>query len=345
MRDWKGMLKKGVDLAKQAKSELEERGLVGDQSGTQSSGAGPDEAELPPASQVYEVTGPTHPHPFDLLTNAEVAAALGAAPHQVAGPTANVVDDCAGPSWRVEVGGRQVAVELLLYLHPVDVEELLGYTEADVRPLPGVGDRAAIAAEGVAVTRGGEVVTIHIYGGDGINRRSALEVLAQAVAGRLPDFRQYAARMSAPDGPILTDVLPTEEVARIVGGPLGLPQLARDADEVRAVWRGPRPLGGEGEEVRVEVTHYLVDPWEKQRQLADAGSPFAKAAVQMGETLKSQLAQQFGTDKGPWDEGFLMPTEAYFKKGGHSFKIEVHGLGDDASPQVLALAERLAELV
>ena len=349
-RDWKSVLKKGVEMAKEAKSELEERGLIG--------GEPPPPPAAPPAdpvaaaAEVSQVIGPDHPHPFDLLTTAEVASALGVGPDAVHGPTANVVDECAGPSWRVQVEGGEVSVDLLLYLHPVDPEELLGYSDEGARRLPGLGDRAAIADEGVAVVRGGEVVTVHVSGGHGFDRRAALVAMAGAVASRLPDFRQYAARMSAPGGPVLADVFPTERLSTLLGVPLETPELERGADEYSAVWREPEPDPApddpddpddpQGERLRVEVTVYLVDPEEQQRRAAAAGGIFAQAAVQFGEAMKEQLAEHFRPVPGPWDEGYLWPTQAYFKKGGRSYRIEVHGARRDLSAQVRLLAERLA---
>ena len=340
-RDWKAMLKKGVDLAKEARSELEERGLTGGGQAPPPAAAPVDPASA--AAEVYLVTGPDHPHPFELLTTDEVAAALGVGPESVDGPTANVVDDCAGPSWTVRTAGGDLSVDLLLYLHPIDVEELLGYSDEGVVRLDGVGDRAAIAGEGVAVARGGEVVTVHVSGGEGVDRRPALEAMAGTVAARLPDFRQYAVRMSAPGGPVLTDVFPTDRLSSLLGVPLEVPELERSAEEFTAVWRQVQPAGSEGDQLRVEVTVYLVDPEEKQRRAAAGGGVFAQAAVQFGEAMKEQLAEHFQPVPGPWEEGYLWPTQAYFKKGGRSFRIEIRGTDRDFGPQVKAMAERLAE--
>ncbi len=350
MPDWKGLLKKGTELAKQAKSELEERGVIGgEQQRTEPAGPGLDQVERSPADQAREVTGADHPDSFQLLTTEDVAAALGVEPTAVPPPTASVSDGSAGPRWTVHTGGGEVTVDLQLYVDAYDVDELTGYGD-DGQRLPGVGDKAATSGDLVAVSRGGETVSITVSGAPSGQARPAMESLARAAAARLPDFSQYAARMSAPGGPVLTDVLPTEAVSAVLGVSLEVPSIERSDDEVRVTWREPEPAAPvtdddaqEADRVRVEVTHYLVDPWEKQQRMADSGGVFAKVAVQLGEVMKEQLAEHFRPVPGPWDEGYLGPAMAYFKKGGRSFKIEVEGSGRDTSSEVSTLAHRLAE--
>lgn len=299
MPDWKGLLRKGGDLAKQAKaevdarggiaevakkarSELENRGLIGGQHGET---AGPPAAEVSAADQVRDAVGPDHPHPLYLLTSEEVATALRVEPGHLQGPEPNIADGAAGASWRVEAGAEPVSVDLLLYADAPEVEELTGYGDEPPRRLPGIGDRAAITREAVAVQRGGEVVGITVYGGGAVDWQPALESLARAVAERLPDFEQYAARMAAPGGPVLTSVLPTQTVAEIVGMPLDTPLLHRDDDEVRVTWRGPQPADDETDVAEVEVRHYVVDPMDRQRRLAQTGN-----AVERGVRADRRVA-------------------------------------------------------
>lgn len=350
MPDWKGLLKKGTELAQQAKSELEERGVLGgEQQRSEPTGVGSQAPDQSPADQAREVTGEGHPHPFDLLTTEEVAAALGADASSVAPPTASISDGSAGPRWTVHLaGGAQIDVDLQLYVDAMDVDELTSYGD-DAQRLLGVGDRAATSGSLVAVSRGGETVSITVDGAPDWQTGPALEALARAVAARLPDFREYAVRMSAPGGPVLTDVLPTDVVATALGVALDTPSIERRDNEVRVTWQEPpTPTtpdadDEEPDQFRVEVTHYLVDPWEHQQRKADSGGVFAKVAVQLGEAMKEQLAQHFTPVPGPWDEGYVGPAMAYFKKGGRSFKIEVEGAQRDTSPQIEALARRLAE--
>lgn len=228
------------------------------------------------------------------------------------------------------------------------MDELTSYAD-DRQRLHGVGDKAATSGDLVAVSRGGETVSITISGGDGGPFRSALEAMARSVAARLPDFREYAARTSAPGGPVLTDLLPTEVVSAVLAVPLEVPSIERSADEVVVTWQEPEPVASrteheaEADLMRVEVTHYLVDPWEQQQRAADSGGVFAKVAVELGEAMKEQFAEHFKPVPGPWDEGYLGAAMAYFKKGGRSFKIEVKGTDRDTSAEVATLARRLAE--
>jgi hypothetical protein len=360
MPGWKDLLKKGQDLAKQAKAEvdargglaevakqakteLENRGLIGEQASQEHAPTAPRDA-MSDADQVRQVVGPDHPHPYHLLTSAEVASALRVEPHQLTGPTPNIADNAAGASWRVDAGAEAITIDLLLYTDPADVEELVGYGEEPARRLPHVGDRAAITREAVAVQRGGETVGIWVYGGD-VDWQPALESLARSVADRLPDFAQYAARMAAPGGPVLTDVLPTSVAAEIVGVPLDTPRLERTDEEVRVTWHGPQPADQETDEVRVEVRQYLVDPWDKQRQMAQSGNAFEKAFAQIGEALTERLKDAYAPATGPWDLAYLGPTEGYIKKGTRSFAVEISGIPRDTSAEVRAIAERLAGAV
>ena len=359
MPGWKDVLKKGQDLAKQAKaevdsrggiaevakqakSELENRGLIGGQEQHESQPAPP--AAGSDIDQVQAVVGPDHPHPFYLLTNADVATALGVEPVHVQGPTPNIGDDAAGASWRVEAGAEPLSIDLLLYADPTEVEDLIGYGDERPRRLSHIGDRAAIIREAIAVQRGGETVSIYMYGGD-VDWQPALEALARSVADRLPDFAQYAARMSAPGGPVLTEVLPTDAVGQIVGVQLDSPLLRRGDEDVSVTWRGPQPVDDEAQEVRVEVRQYLVDPMDKQRQMAQSGNVVERAFAQIGEAMTEQLKNAFVPAPGPWDLAYLGPTEGYIKKGDRSFAVEIKGLERDTSAEVRALAERIAGAV
>jgi len=304
---------------------------------------------LSPADEAREVTGPDHPHPFQLLTTAEVASALGVDAASVDAPTAALSDGAAGPSWRVHTDEGDVTVELMLYVDESDVDEMTSYGD-DGRRLPGIGDRAAASGDLVAVTRGGETVTIMLTGAPSWQIGPALEALARAAAARLPDFREYAVRRSAPGGPVLTDVLPTDAVASLLGVALDVPTIERRDNEIRVTWQEPpAPASSaladldESPQVRVEATHYLVDPWDQQRRMADGGGVFAKVAVQLGEAMKEQFAEHFTPAPGPWEEGYLGPSMAYFKKGSRAFQIEIEGAERDTSPEVEALARRLAE--
>jgi hypothetical protein len=179
MPDWKGLFKKGTDLARQA---AEERGLFGQTPQERRDTS----TRRSPADEVAAVVGPGHPHPYELLMTDDVARIMGVSLDHVRGPSANIVDECAGPTWQVWTGNGNVSVNLLVYAHHVDPEELLGYTEQGVQPLAGVGDKAAIAPEMVGVSQGGEVVTVHFADGPATDRRAQLEAFAQTIAERLP---------------------------------------------------------------------------------------------------------------------------------------------------------------
>lgn len=351
MRDWKGMLKKGAELAKQAKSELEGLGVL--EQDRQPASAQPAPAQSP-ADQAREILGPDHPDPFALLTTEEVARAFGVAPQAVGAPSVTYSDNSAGPSWTVDSPSGPTSVEMYLYADPYDIEEVLGYGDDPLRRLDGVPDRAAVAGDMGAVSRGGEMVSISVSGPETSVHGDAIATLLRAVAERLPDFRQYAARMSAPGGPVLTDILPTETLSAVLGVALDIPSFDRRDNEIRVVWREPEPAESgaehpvefeEPERLEVEVTHYLVDPWEKQQQEAAAGSVWAKVAVEMGEAMKEQFAEHLKPVPGPWDEGYLMGNQAQFRKAGRSFKIEVSGTRRDLSGEVSRLATRLGEAV
>lgn len=348
MPDWKGMFKKGAELAQQAKTEIEKTGLL-DQArdALKPAPAAPPPPERNPTEQVREVLRAGQPDPFVLVTTDDVRQAFGGT--EPVGPRASYSDSSGGPSWTLPAAGGEVTVDVALYADPYDIDELLSYGDDEIHRLPGVGDHSGVAGDMVAVSRGGETLTVMISGPQPGAYRTQLEALARAAAGRLPDFREYALRMSAPGGPVLTDALPTDAVSAVMGIPLEHPTYDRDEERIRATWSGPeQPYDDEGNgggRLEIEVTHFVVDPWDRQQQQAAAGNVWAKAAVDIGEAFKAQLAEHFKPVPGPWDEGYLGPEQAYFKKGGRSFQIEISGAQADTTAQVAALATRLGENV
>lgn len=347
MPDWKSLLKKGVDLAQQAKSELEERGIVPpEQARSEPRPAAP---ARDPREEIAAAIGGDHPNPIDLLHAPEVAAAFGVGPEQVSPPEPYVADGCAGQTWTVRRGDDAIRVDFLLYDGGWSLDELCSSDGARRRP---IGDQCLVAPDSGALRRGGESVSVHLSEDRPVDRSGAIEQLLRTVADRLPDFDTYMAKQFPPGAPVLTTLLPTAEVADVLGVALDLPEVSRTDEGTEVRWSSVAPEEDEaaveaGEwnpppDVGVRLMQYVEDPMEKQKQMAASGNVWAQMGEKLAESMKEEYAAAFEPKPGPWDEGYLWPTQAYFKKGGRFFRLDVKGLDRDVSEEVAALARRLA---
>ena len=347
MADWKGMLKKGVEAAKSAKTELEKAGVIGDKGagfpapGGAAGTASVDEGTLDegtPRDRCAAILEPGHANPFNLLSTPEVAEVLVPGGAALAEPELAASDADAGPWWRWADRGRHSSLTLWSYSGEAHLDQIAECQDVcppgDLRPIAGVGEEALLGPGILLFAQGPERLMLVADLPDGADREGPLLTLSRKVLARLPAPVPFADRVAelTPSGDVNLALLVTrEEFAQLVARPVRRGEPSRDEREVSL--RFDSADGNYG----LTLSHSLTNEWFEADP--DATGPLAEAI----QGMKAAFAALVKPVAGISEEVVISDGQIGFRKGGQVVGIKLTGPdGWDNSPHLLHLARQAA---